>query len=354
MAYFRNAKRKYDRGGGHGCLVGIMYAAFVLGISMFLAAICISAANEVFAFVQPDRTAVVDVPAEPQLNEVADLLHDSGIIEYPALFKLYCKLSNKEDAFNEGRYELNANMDYSSLIRNMRRTSSSRMTQKVTVPEGYTTKQIVALLAENEICNSDDLWETIREYDFEYDFLTGRPKDETRLEGYLFPDTYEFYIGDSASNVLEKFLDNFDKRYSEELRQKTEDRSMTMDEVIIIASLIENEAKLNEDRPRIASVIYNRLADTGNFPYLQIDATIKYITGTTPTPEDLTIDSPYNTYMYGGLPPTAISNPGLASIKAALNPDDTNYYYYVAKSDGSHIFSTTLAEHNAAIASLNS
>ena len=224
----------------------------------------------------------------------------------------------------------------------------------MTIPEGYTTKQIVELLVEKNVCVEEDLWKAVKSADFKYDFLAGAEKGtETRLEGFLFPDTYEFYINDKAETVLGKLLSNFNSKVTEEMRADMKDADISFAELITIASLVEREAKLDEERATVSSVIHNRLDNSKAYPYLQIDATIQYLTGRVPTSDDLKIDSPYNTYLYGGLPPTAIANPGIASIKAALYPEDTGYYYYVARDDGSHIFSKTLDEHNKAIASVS-
>ncbi len=344
-------RRRRHRDAGHGCLVGAMYTAFVLGVSMFLAAFIIIAANEVFAFVKPDRTAVIELDADVTAAEVADLLKDAGIIEYPSLFKLYCSVSGA--TFKSGKYEINANLDYSAIARTLRRTSTYKETVRVTIPEGYTTAQIVDALVEKGVASSEDLYNAIENYDFDYAFIDGIGDSKTRLEGYLFPDTYEFYVNDSAPNVIAKFLTNFNNKFTQKLRDRAEELGLTINEVVTIASMVEREARRDDERAVVASVIYNRLADPGTFPRLQIDATVQYIVGRAPTADDLKIDDPYNTYLYNGLPPGPIANPGIASLEAALYPADTSYYYYVARSDGSHIFSKTLDEHNAAIAEVN-
>lgn len=342
----RRRRRHRDR--AHGCLTAVLYTMFVLGVSMFLAGFVIIAANEVFAFVKPDRSAVVELSAEETPATVAEQLEAAGIIEYPALFRLYCALSGA--TFKSGRYELNADLDYSAIARSLRRTSTFKETVRVTIPEGYTVEQIVDTLVENRVASREDLLHAIANYEFSHEFIAGIGDSRVRLEGYLFPDTYEFYVNDSAPNVIAKFLTNFNNKYTEKLRTRAEELGLTMNEVVIIASLVEREAKRADERAVVASVIYNRLAAPDSFPRLQIDATVQYLVGHAPTPEDLEIDDPYNTYLYRGLPPGPIANPGIASLEAVLYPADTSYYYYVARSDGSHIFSETLEEHNAAIA----
>ncbi len=347
----RRRKKRRMYSGGHGCLVSMMYLAFILGVSMFLAGLAVKWCNDVFAFVKPDRAAVVEVTETMTGEEVADALKEAGVIEYSKLYELYAKFSKADQRYKPGKYELNANLDYPAIARTLRSTATqSRETVWVTIPEGYTTAQIVDALVEKGVASKAKLMDVISNYDFSHTFTKELEKGEARLEGYLFPDTYEFYVNDNAADVIAKFLDNFKKQYSSDLISRTEDIGMTIDEVIKIASLVEREAKLDDERAVIASVILNRLADPANYPYLQIDASLQYLTGEVPTADDKNIDSPYNTYMYPGLPPTAISNPGIDSIAAVLYSAETDYYYYVARKDGSHIFSRTLNEHNNAIA----
>jgi UPF0755 protein len=174
----------------------------------------------------------------------------------------------------------------------------------------------------------------------------------------LFPDTYEFYVNESPVQAANKMLNNFDRRYTTEMREHTEKAGLTIHEVVIMASLVEKEAKLATERATISGVIYNRLKNKANFPYLQIDATVLYALNKTDalTEEDLKVESPYNTYVTEGLPPTAISSPGVSCLLAAILPEEHRYYYYVvdinSEIKGQHIFSKTLAEHNNAIANM--
>ncbi|MBE6929650.1 MAG: endolytic transglycosylase MltG [Ruminococcaceae bacterium] len=356
QAVKRRRRRRYVRGGGHGCLVSVMYAAFIMGVSMILASFIILMTNDVFAFTSSDITVMVEIEEDDDFGEIAKKLGDADIIRYPWLFKLYLSVAKSDVEFPAGSYELSDQWDYPALARVLRNApSTARETVRVTIPEGYTTAQIVELLVEKKVASAEELYEVIRNYDFRYECVKDFAKGtDTRLEGYLFPDTYEFYIDDKPENVIGKLISNFEKKFDEELIAFAEGRGMTMKEIVIIASMIEREAKRADERDIVSSVIYNRLNNADNFPYLQIDATVAYVVGHAPTPEDLTIDSPYNTYQNKGLPPGAICNPGLAAIESALYPEDTKYYYYVARDDGSHIFSKTLAEHEKAIASLKS
>ena len=187
----------------------------------------------------------------------------------------------------------------------------------------------------------EELTEVAAEHDYNFSFLKDIPLgDASRLEGFLYPDTYQFNTPHSALYAINKMLVNFDQKYSDELRAKVAESGYSVRELLTIASLIEKETD-GTDRTRIASVIYNRLdnPNAGTVGFLQIDATLAYINGgKVPTEADKEIDSPYNTYKYKGLPPGPIANPGLESIQAALNPEKTDYFYYVLGDDNVHHF----------------
>ncbi len=218
-------------------------------------------------------------------------------------------------------------MDYRALISGISANSASRATVDVTIPEGYTVAQIFQLLEEKGVATVEDLNETAATHDYAFSFLQDIPLgDPERLEGYLFPDTYEFYTPQNPLYVINKMLQTFDAQFTDEMRQEVADSGRTIHEVLTVASMIEKETD-GEDRGKIASVIYNRLnnpgASAGTNGYLQIDATLAYLNGgKVPTEADKSIDSPYNTYLYPGLPPGPIANPGLESIKAAMEPGE--------------------------------
>lgn len=352
-------RRRKKRLGGWGVL---LYVIFVLGISALLAGVGWIWANDVLALNKPALTAVVEIDEGDTVGQVADKLEEQGLIEYKMVFKLFCSLTHTSGKAGEegakitpGTYELNTDMDYHALIAGMRSSSGnlSAETVTVTIPEGYTVRQTIALLAEKGVNTEEALTEAAQTGDFDYDFIDNESEDLSRLEGFLFPDTYEFYVGHNAEDALDRLIRNFVSRMDEERMTQVEESSYSLQEIITIASLIEEETD-GTDQANIASVIYNRLEGSGNkqgtYGLLQIDASLLYAlpdhTGPI-TSADMQTDSPYNLYQNAGLPPTPISNPGLASIDAALNPNSTDYYYYALGTDGKHHFSTTLAEHNA-------
>ena len=345
--------------------VTCVWLAIILITGLTLGRMLWVCAADVLAFGREDKMVTVTVYESDTMEDIIEKLHNAELIRYPGLFKLYADLAVDEGEIQPGIWDLNTLYDYHALVNMMSPSSSRTVVEDVLIPEGFTCRQIFALLEENRICTAKDLAEYAANGELkEYWFLENVERGfEYCLEGFLFPDTYDFYKNSSPRDVLEKLLDNFEFRFNEEMRAQIDTLNAnvtggTFDihKVVIVASMIEKETAKNEESPRIASVIYNRLFKWGNTPpYLNIDASIVYaLDGKTDlTAEDLRIESPYNTYTNTGLTPGAISNPGLASLKAALNPETTNYYYYVLNpAEGVHKFSTTLDEHNAFIATL--
>ena len=232
----------------------------------------------------------------------------------------------------------------------------------VTFPEGSTVEDIISILVdENGISTREALVSAINDYDYGLDFIADLDTSGGRyyrLEGYLFPDTYQFYSDSSAETIVYKMLVNFKKKLSyicgDNLETRLEELGMTLDEVVTMASMVEKEVKYAVDYENVASVFYNRLNDPANFPRLDSDATtvyaIRMATGTRPetlTAEELAFDSPYNTRQSNGLPPGAIANPGYEALYCAFYPAKTRYYYFVADSTGYNLYARTLAGHEA-------
>lgn len=336
----------------------ILYILFVLIISALLAGVGWLLASDLCAFNRGARQEVtVEITAEDTVATVADKLQEAGLIKYKWFFRLFAGFADAQEKIGMGTYQLNNDMDYNALITGMR-SSAGNMTAetvKVTIPEGYTVAETIALLAKNNVCTEESLLEAAKTAKFDYTFIDNHSEELSRLEGYLFPDTYEFYVNTKKpADVLEKMIDNFNNRLSsldESLLDAAKERGYNLGKIITIASLIEKETD-GTDRSNIASVIYNRLEGPGNKAgtngLLQIDAALLYAlpdhTGAI-TNEDKATDSRYNLYKYAGLPPTPIANPGLASIQAALEPETTDYYYYALGKDMRHRFFTNYTDH---------
>ena len=349
----REKKRK-KKSGRSSCLSAFTYILFVLGVSFALSTFAILVANDMLGLVQDETPVSITLSEGETVAEVAEKLKENGLIDHKWAFKLYAKLK-KTDGFSTGAFDLASSMDYGQLISKLRRANQSTETVTVTIPEGYSIVQIAELMEEKKVCGKQDFIETANSYDYSHGFLETVPMVENRLEGYLFPDTYEFYLDENPVSAINKMLNNFNKKYTDEMRKLTEEHGLTIAEVVNLASLVEKEAKLSREQGTIAGVIRNRLNNSAAYPYLDVDAALLYVTGHKEqlTAADLEIDSPYNLRKSKGLPPTAICNPGIGALLAAISPEAHNYYYYVVdeiEDNGSHIFSSTLEEHNAAIA----
>ena len=337
-------------------LVTVVWLALILVIGVTAGRMLWVCAADVLAFGREDKAVTITVYEADTMDDIVDKLYNNGLIRYKSLFNLYASISDAEEDIKPGIYDLNTRYDYHALV-NFMSPRSSREVVELTIPEGYTCRQIFALLEENRVCTAVDAAAYAANGELnDYWFLEGLERgSENSLEGFLFPDTYEFYKNSTPREALQKMLDNFDYRFTEEMRAQidTLNASLTGDytirEIAIVASLIEKESADPKESPKIAGVIYNRLFRWGNNPkLLGIDAAIVYAQEGQNTRIDTSIDSPYNTYLYPGLTPGPIANPGLASLKAALNPETHGYYYYVLNpSTGMHQFSATLAEHNA-------
>lgn len=355
----------------------LLYVCCVLAASVLLAVFAWKCADEVCAFTAEEETVTVTVPENATMSQVTDILVDKGLIHYRWLFSLYCMISGAEAKIDPGTYELNTIYDYHALINGMIATAENRATVEVTIPEGYEADDIFTLLEEKGVCTVDKLQEAAANYEFDYDFLKDLDYgDYRRLEGYLFPDTYEFYMDDDPENVLAKFLRNFNNKITDEmyaaltelntdLQAKMEkagfteaeiaDAQLTFHDIIIVASLVEKETYRSSESGLIASVIYNRLCSK-TYPCLNIDATIQYVLPERKeilTNADKAVISPYNTYTNAGLPIGPISNPGITSIRAALYPMETSYYFYASDPDAiNHKFFETGYEYQSYLDSL--
>ncbi len=372
-----SGKKKAKKKRTNPFLALLLWVVVVIASSVILAGVGWMLANDLCAFTGADQEVEVVVPAEwfttttvtdedgnteevslCDIGQVADALQDAGLIQYKWLFRLFAWVYDADEKIDQGAYVLNTNMDYMALVRGMRSTGSSAVTVEVSIPEGYNTQQIFQLLSENGVAPVEELEEAAANYEFvDYAFLdSDLLGDVRRVEGYLYPDTYQFYVGRSAVAALDSMLSNFNSRvYSNgeltPLFEEAAARGYDFSDIITIASLIEEETD-GTDRDKIASVIYNRLerpGETGGVDQGRID--LEQAAGRAITQEDYTtLDSPYNLYQHTGLPPTAISNPGMSSITAALQPAETDYYYYVLGADGKHVFSETLSEHQQNVA----
>ena len=361
------------RDGRVGCLGGVMYFVFVISLSIIIACLGWMAATDVLALNKEETEAEITLPesiftqetvtttdadgktvtktvSKADIGYVATALKDAGIIQYKTLFRFFCAMSSADEKLDPGTYELNTNYDYRALVKKMQTGGGAAVTIYLTFPEGWTMYQVFAYLEENGVSSSEDLYEAAAGYIYNYSFIdSSGESDASRLEGYLFPDTYQFYVGMQASSAVNIFLQNFNGKITADMYNQAENLGRSLDEIITIASMVEKEAANDDERANIAGVIYNRLAAG---MALAIDATSLYSYPEhegAPTGEMLQdAGDPYNTRLNTGLTPTPICNPGLASIRSALQPAEHSYYYYALNMETmTHEFFETLDEFNA-------
>ncbi len=352
-----------------------IWLVLILVIGVTLGRMAWLCAADVLAFGRQDHPVTITIDSTDDIDSIADKLHTAGLIRYPGLFRLYAELTIDEGEISPGTFSLNTLYDYHALVNAMSSTSSYRaVVTDVLIPEGYSCRQIFELLERKGICSVSELEAYAATGEFaDYWFLEDLERgDKYCLEGYLFPDTYDFYENSTPREALGKMLTGFNNRINEEIygqldslnatlanMMRADGRSeeyinshrFTFHDAVIVASLIEKEAANSIESYNVASVIYNRLFAWGSTPaYLNIDASIIYAMGGGASHIDTGFDSPYNTYLNTGLTPGPIANPGISSLKAALSPANTEYYYYVLNPEtGLHTFSKTYEEHQELI-----
>ncbi len=382
-------KKGYGLLGIPHILVTLVWLAIIAVIGVTLGRMMWLCVADVLAFGQVPREATIVITEDDDMDSIAKKLHRAELINYPELFKAFANVTGKGERISVGTFTFNERdeetgeipgtiYDYNAIINSLRQYAPTRQIVKVVVPEGYSCAQLFALLEEKGVSTVAALEEHAANGELkEYWFLENVERGSKYcLEGYLFPDTYEFYTNDDPQRVLEKFLNNFNVKFSDLMMEKLTvlnekltatmkkrgfsdeqiaAKQLTVKEIVIVASMVEKETGGVLESYDISSVIYNRLY-RWELPYLNIDATIVYALGgkTDPlTNEDLQIDSPFNTYTHMGLTPGAISNPGLTSLNAALDPNETDYFYYALNPEtGEHKFSKTEKEHADFLAKL--
>jgi UPF0755 protein len=363
-----------ERGGTiRSMAVGICVAVVILLLGLLSGVWIVNVANDVFAFTYETDEAGEAIQYTFDIDEdnlstaqLAALLKKEGVIRYAFVFRLYCQVkgytqfSSEDHTLLPGSLTISGSANYDAILKALY-PASVRQEVSITFTEGMTTDDVIDLLVEKGVGDREKFIDAIQNYDFDYWFLedlTDLSEDRYyRLDGYLYPDTYRFYTDSNEVTALNKLLSNFNKKFGEEYKTACENLGMTVDQVVTLASLIQSEAGHSSDYTQVSAVFHNRLKSTTFNGRLDSDATIQYyfrhVEGArhkTVTPEDLTVDTPYNTYLYNGLTPGPICNPSINALKAALYPEENcNYYYFVSRPTGYMYYATTYAQHLANI-----
>ena len=350
----RNASGKKHRKMSKGMA---RYLLFVLIVSAVLAETGWLLGSDLCGFNKDYQEVTIEVTSQDTLRTVAKKLDKAGLIRYQWFFRFYAGLTDAQEDIGMGTYQLNTDMDYNAMIHGMHNASGNlnAATVKITIPEGYTVRQIIKLLADKGVSTEESLLDAAKNATFNYAYIDNNSHELSRLEGFLFPDTYEFYKNEKPSSALNRLLSTFESRMDGERMEQVKNSKYDLKTILTVASLIEKETD-GTDQSKIASVIYNRLEGPGDkagtYGLLQVDASLLYALPEDHegpiTNEDKELDSKYNLYKNKGLPPTPIANPGTKAIDAALNPETTDYYYYALGKEGGekrHRFFTNYQDH---------
>ncbi|MFC1687416.1 endolytic transglycosylase MltG [Patescibacteria group bacterium] len=284
------------------------------------------------------------------VNEISLNLLELDLISSTWNFETYVYLDGSETSFIAGTYSLNPSFSIREIVQVLTRGEVSNEDQ-ITIIEGWTSQDIAIYLEEEGVVSSDDFLIVVDVADTAsiitdktYSFLDDKPAT-AGLEGFLFPDTYRIYSNSDSIDIIERMLDNFDAKVSDDTIEGFEEQGLSVFEAVTLASIVEKEVRTTEDKKIAAGIFLTRIE---NGIALQSDATVNYVTGKNalqPTSEDLEADSLYNTYQYAGLPPGPIANPSVSSLEAVADPTDTDYLYFLTKPDGTTVFSKTYDEH---------
>ncbi len=350
---FRAKKQKPKQAMSWMYTRSILYVVAVLAVSGLLAIIIIGAALDITALNKSGHNVDVDIPVGTSTKAIAKILKENDLITYPNLFRVVSRLERYDGKYQSGTFTLSRDMGYEAIMEALT-DNSARQTLSVTIPEGYTIPQIATTLEEKGVCTADEFYAALQLETYEFDFLDDVPKPGEKaqrvywLEGYLFPDTYEFYANSAGSTVVKTFLTNFENKMDTTMRVAIKAAGLTMDDAITLASIIQGEAANTAHMYRVSRVLHNRMDDPTGYPQLQCDSTVLYITRMGLSSSSATAQA-YDTYVCKGLPAGPINNPGLDAIKAAVFPSNESsmqsIFYFANDKSGNTYYSSTYNEH---------
>lgn len=339
----------------------VVWICMVLLISFTFASYLIGGSNDFFGAGRPVGNVDVTIPeGELTEDELADILFKAGVISKPEFFSLYCKIKGDLDSFTPGtRLQVGTNMDYEAIISTFEGNGESREVVTIAFPEGSTVLEMAQLLEENEVCTAQEFLTEVNQGDYtKYDMIGALGADTGHryytLEGYLFPDTYDFYKGEDLDVVIGKFLNNFQSKVKGRIQGKVDESGMSMDQVVILASIIQAEAASTTDMFNVSAVLHNRLSFGGDYGIfnLECDSTSYYPYKNAREMEEMgggLSYGAYDTYQVSGLPAGAICNPGMEALNAALKPNDAGdaarYLYFCHSAEGVAYYATNADDH---------
>ncbi len=336
----------------------ITFLSIVIISTVILSSIAISCINDILAINRSSEIVTINIPENANTKEVIKILNENGLVKQRVFCNIFTDLTekmkkSKKPEYLNGVYYIKSNIGLEAMLNECKSVQVSAETIKLVFPEGWSIYQMIKKIDEYNVCKSDYLYAALAETKFDYPFVSAIKVNDKRtqsLEGYFFPDTYEFFINENANSALRRLVSNFDEKWTDDYTQRTQELGISIDDVITIASIIQKEAANEDQMTLISSVIHNRLAKSSEFPALDCNSTKDYITNfVKPVLGEANANTymdAYNTYITVGLPPGPICNPGLKAIEAALYPQDTNYYYFQHDDSGKIYMAKTLDEQN--------
>lgn len=349
---YKEKKRRKKRGHGH-LIFGLLLSAIIISVSILAAVFILKWAKELLGIDKPEREVVLDIPMGSGTADIAEILYNEGIITDVNLFRLFSKFKGADGTYIAGSHILSPKMNYNQIIEVLQEEiEEQRETADIVFPEGITLYEAAQKLEEKNVCNAAEFIEVFNSSKFGFDFeekVKVSSMKFYKMEGYFFPDTYQFYVEEDPRIVAKKIYRNFEARVTPDLYGRMKDLDMELEEVLTLASIVQAEAANTRDMKKVASVFYNRLNNPDEYPLLQSDPTTNYV-------EDIIMPNievrskkifeAYDTYQGAGLPPGPICNPGLDAINAVLYPAETDYYYFCSNLEtGEFYYAETLAEH---------
>ena len=353
----RRRHRKHKKGRGISC--SLVLLTFILASATVLSLVILTVVKEIYGIDKNTNARSITIPVGATTADIASQLESNSFISLPKMFRLISRLNGMDGKYIAGDHVISASMSYQAMIEELcKNYADEREHVRVTFKEGITLLECAKILEQNEICKADDfLWAFNaggKGFKFEEYVPAGSTLKFQRMEGYCFPDTYDFYVDEDPGIVVQKIYENFDSKISDAYYKRMEELGMSLDQVVTLASIVQAEAASTSVMRDVSSVFHNRLLNSALYPQLQSDPTKKYaedvIRPNQAVPNTIMQDA-YNTYKGTGLPPGAINNPGKDAIEAVLYPSDTDYYFFYANVDtGETFFARTNDEHEANIA----
>ena len=314
--------------------------------------IILEGVTDILGIHQEDHEIIVEVPRGSSLTDISNILEEKGVVKSGKLFKIWDGYADLAGDYQFGTFVLNTNMSYEEIMLELKQYNIAKESVRITFPEGSNLFDISKLLEEKGVCTADAFLEALNNTNFGYEFMDQISDNEMKyfkMEGYAFPDTYDFYLDDNPVSVAQRFLNNLNKKFTDEMYARVNELGLSFEEFMTLASIVQAEAPTKDQMENVASVYWNRLHNAAEFPKLQADPTRVYGRELQADMQIINHDliNAYDTYESDGLPPGPICNPGLEAIMATLYPAETDYYYFCSNlKTGECYYATNLEEHN--------